>query len=51
MGVFLLAYVIVIGCSTLLNNLNEKRQYPTYWGVGFLWDALVPKKDDPKKKE
>jgi hypothetical protein len=34
----LLGNLLAIGCATLINNWNEKRQYPTFWGVGFLFD-------------
>ena len=49
MGSFLLAYVVIICCSTIINNLNAKRQYPTYWGVGFILDYF--KKDEDKEAE
>jgi hypothetical protein len=54
MASFLLTYFIVICCSIFLNNLNDKRQYPTYWGIGSVWDysvAMFGKTDDEKKKE
>eukprot|EP00545_Synedropsis_sp_CCMP1620_P002554 CAMPEP_0119005940 /NCGR_PEP_ID=MMETSP1176-20130426/2019_1 /TAXON_ID=265551 /ORGANISM="Synedropsis recta cf, Strain CCMP1620" /LENGTH=501 /DNA_ID=CAMNT_0006957803 /DNA_START=40 /DNA_END=1541 /DNA_ORIENTATION=+ len=54
MGTFLLAYFIVICCSIFFNNLNDKRQYPTYWGVASLKEfivGLLKKKDDEAMKE
>lgn len=47
MGTFLMGYVVIIGFAVIANNLNEKRQYPAYWGVGFILDYF--KKDNNDK--
>ena len=44
-GSILIATAILIFVSTLFNNLNLKRQYPTFWGVGFIIDALKKPKE------
>ena len=44
MGTFLMGYVVIIGFAVIANNLNDKRQYPAYWGVGFILDYF--KKDE-----
>lgn len=31
MGLYMCANVIAVFCSVILNNMNEKRQYPHYW--------------------
>mmetsp|Transcript_24607 Transcript_24607/g.68610 ORF Transcript_24607/g.68610 Transcript_24607/m.68610 type:complete len:232 (-) Transcript_24607:184-879(-) len=35
-GMTLLASVVAIVCSTFFNNLQKKRQYPTYWGFRYI---------------
>lgn len=53
MATFLLAYFIVICCSIFVNNLNDKRQYPTYWGIGSFKDYIMSfvKNDKDAEKE
>ena len=33
---FFAGNVLALGAATFINNLSAKRQYPIYWGVGFL---------------
>lgn len=40
MAFIMVADVITIGVATLVNNLNEKRQYPTAWGFRQVHDML-----------
>lgn len=36
MGFLLIANVLAIFSATLINNLTEKRQYPSSWSLAFL---------------
>jgi len=49
MASMLLGNLLAIACATLINNWNEKRQYPTFWGFGFLFDAWKRKLREDKK--
>lgn len=35
-GTLLLGNLVAIGTATFINNVSDQRQYPTYWGIGFL---------------
>jgi len=40
--IFVLIMSIMTICSSMLiNNLSQKRQYPTYWGVSSLWETPI----------
>jgi CBS-domain-containing membrane protein len=43
-------YVIAIVTATLINNMSNKRQYPLYWGVGFLEEFVPKRKGENQKK-
>jgi CBS-domain-containing membrane protein len=43
--------VIAIVTATLINNISNKRQYPMYWGVGFLEEFAQKRQEDDCKKE
>jgi CBS-domain-containing membrane protein len=54
MGFMLIADLLAIGSATLINNISEKRQYPTFWGLGFLegsTDYLRLRNDDKAQQE
>ena len=54
MGFMLIADLLAIGSATLINNISEKRQYPTFWGLGFLegsMDYLRLRNDDKAQQE
>lgn len=40
-GIVVMCTVVSCICATIINNLSEKRQYPTYWGP--LFDKLAEK--------
>ncbi len=44
MAFLLVANIIAIGTATLINNLSDKRQYPTSWGFRPLLELLESKK-------
>ena len=35
MGIMLAGNIIAIFSATVINDMNIKRQYPTYWGFGY----------------
>ena len=35
-AMMLMGNCVAILCSTVFNNMNDKRQYPTFWGLGYL---------------
>ena len=37
----LMGNCVAILLATVLNNLNSKRQYPTFWGIGYIKDLLT----------
>jgi CBS-domain-containing membrane protein len=41
--------VIAILAATLINNISNKRQYPMYWGAGFL-EEFVRKRQEGRKE-
>jgi len=41
-GMMILGNIIAILCATFFNNLNDKRQYPTFWGLRSIHDAMFP---------
>jgi CBS-domain-containing membrane protein len=49
-AIMLMANVVAIICATFFNNLSDRRQYPTSWGLGFL-HGLVFGGDDAEKKK
>ena len=42
LAVLLLAYFIAIGMATFLNNLSDRRQYPTFWGLAPFPSGIAP---------
>lgn len=51
-GMMLVGNAVAIACATLFNNLNDKRQYPTFWGFRELRDNMFQffGTADPKEK-
>lgn len=50
LGVLLLCNLICIGMATVLNNLSDRRQYPTFWG--FPLDRYIAQcREKPAEKE
>lgn len=43
-GLMLMANVIAIFCSTLINNWSVRRQYPTFWGFREINDMMFKTK-------
>jgi CBS-domain-containing membrane protein len=52
-GMMLVGNVVAIACATVINNLSDKRKYPTFWGFRELWNWVYGDygKDRKKKKE
>lgn len=52
--VFLLVCnVVAISAATFINNLSQRRQYPTYWGlhtIRVFWDNLMLEMEGKKAK-
>jgi hypothetical protein len=46
MGVLLIGNVVAIGVATIVNNLSDRRQYPTYWGLGTVVQFFRPLDDE-----
>jgi hypothetical protein len=44
MGIMLVGNVLAILFATIINDLNVKRQYPTFWGVGYWLKHFGPEK-------
>lgn len=44
LGLMILGNVIAILSATLINNWNDKRQYPTFWGLRPITTIFGPKK-------
>ena len=40
-AIMLMGNCVAILLATVLNNLNSKRQYPTFWGIGYIKDLLT----------
>lgn len=49
-GMMLLGNVIAIVCATIVNNLSDKRQYPTFWGFQPIIDLFQSEEQEEKKK-
>jgi CBS-domain-containing membrane protein len=49
-SIMLMANVVAVICAAFFNNLSDRRQYPTFWGLGFL-HRLVFNGDDAEKKK
>ena len=41
-GIMILANFIAIATATIINNASQRRQYPTFWGLGFVAKYLFP---------
>lgn len=50
-GIMLMANCVAIVCATFFNNWSSKRQYPTFWGIGFVYDAMCRPFGDKKTPE
>jgi len=50
LGLNLAGNVIAILSATLINDMNNKRQYPTFWGFGY-WKKYFCTGNDGKKVE
>ena len=48
LGMMLMGNVVAIVCAAIINNANERRQYPTFWGIKPIIDLY--RGDDPDKK-
>jgi CBS-domain-containing membrane protein len=46
MVVLLIGNVMAIGVATIVNNLSDRRQYPTYWGLGTIVQIFRPLDDE-----
>ena len=46
-GMMIFGNVIAIVFAAIINNANEKRQYPTFWGLRPIHDLVFP----PKKEK
>lgn len=54
MGFLLIANVLAIFSATLINNLTEKRQYPSSWSLAFLrvpFDFIFSSTKEAKSQE
>lgn len=47
----LVGNLIAIGAATIINNLNQKRQYPTCWGVASIVDLVRKNEQDDLHKD
>jgi CBS-domain-containing membrane protein len=50
-GVMFLGNVIAIICATFVNNLCERRQYPTFWGFEPVLEMMREDEDEAKEKK
>lgn len=48
MGIMLAGNMIAIFSATVINDLNDKRQYPTFWGFGHWKTVFCPGKESKK---
>jgi len=49
LGVMIAGNVVAVLVAAVVNNFSDSRQYPTYWGLGFLrriYDQMHKKKED-----
>jgi HPP family len=46
MAVLLVGNVLAIAVATVVNNLSDRRQYPTYWGFGTVIQFFRPLDDE-----
>jgi hypothetical protein len=37
LAILLVSNVIAVGMATILNNISDTRQYPTFWGLSLEW--------------
>eukprot|EP00525_Craspedostauros_australis_P012342 CAMPEP_0198110652 /NCGR_PEP_ID=MMETSP1442-20131203/2673_1 /TAXON_ID= /ORGANISM="Craspedostauros australis, Strain CCMP3328" /LENGTH=135 /DNA_ID=CAMNT_0043766799 /DNA_START=74 /DNA_END=481 /DNA_ORIENTATION=+ len=49
--IMLMANAVAVVLATLLNNFNDKRQYPTFWGFRPIRELLGMSDDDDSKKK
>jgi hypothetical protein len=47
LGIMLAGNVIAIFFATVINDMNIKRQYPTFWGFGY-WKKYFCSKEKKK---
>jgi CBS-domain-containing membrane protein len=50
-GMMILANVIAIVCAAIFNNLSERRQYPTFWGLRPIHDLIFGDEAEKEKKK
>lgn len=50
-GMMILGNVIAILCATLINNLCDQRQYPTFWGLKEVNEALFLADDETNERK
>jgi CBS-domain-containing membrane protein len=50
-GMMLMGNVVAIICAVFFNNLSDRRQYPTFWGLRPIHDMLFADKEADKKKK
>ena len=50
-AIMLMANMVAILCATLVNNLSEQRQYPTFWGLRFVSELLSVSEEKPSGKK
>lgn len=48
-GLMILGNVIAVLSATLVNNWNDKRQYPTFWGFRLIASLFGGRKNTQKK--
>ena len=49
LAIVVLSNVIAVGMATILNNVSDKRQYPTFWGLPLEWLPFGRGEEDPKR--
>ena len=49
MGILLAGNVIAIFSATVINDMNVKRQYPTFWGFGYWYKHFGCTKKEKKE--
>jgi CBS-domain-containing membrane protein len=50
-GLMIFGNVVAIVCAAIFNNLSERRQYPTFWGLRPIRDLVFGDKEDEEKKK
>jgi CBS-domain-containing membrane protein len=50
-GMMILGNVVAIVCAAIFNNLSERRQYPTFWGLRPIHDLLFGDKEAEEEKK